>query len=119
MINHVDPDPTFVSERTLAPLKDSHFSDTGSTQIMIDAPRNDDFSFRRLCEKRKSSSTLIKFQNNTYASMTTTFVENTLTQLRKVAGDRPGARQREAGRTHEGLQAGTWKVYAREDGTVY
>lgn len=55
---------------------------------MIDAPRNDDFSFRRLCEKRKPSSTLIKFQNNSYASMTTTFVENTLTQLRKVAGDR-------------------------------
>lgn len=88
MVNHVDPDPTFVSQRTPAPLNDRHLPDTSFTQIMIDASRNEEFSYRRLCEKRKPSSTFIRFQNNTYASMTTTFVDDTLTQLRRVAGNR-------------------------------
>ena len=57
-------------------------------QNLIDAPRNGTFSYRRLCEKRKPATTLIRFQNNTYGSTTSSFVENTLTQLRKVAGDR-------------------------------
>lgn len=88
MVNHVDPDPTFVSKSTSTRLVRKHLSDTSSVQIMIDVPRNGAFRHRRLCEKRKPSSTLIKFQNNTYASTTASFVENTLTQLRKVAGDR-------------------------------
>jgi len=57
-------------------------------QDLIDAPRNGTFSYRRLCEKRKSATTLIRFQNDTYGSTTPSFVENTLTQLRKVAGNR-------------------------------
>ncbi|KAM0713199.1 hypothetical protein Q7P35_000651 [Cladosporium inversicolor] len=44
--------------------------------------------YRRLCEKRKPATTLIRFQNNTYGSTTSSFVENALTKLRKVAGDR-------------------------------
>lgn len=57
-------------------------------QNLIDAPRDGTFSYRRLCEKRKPATTLVRFQNNTYGSTTSSFVENTLTQLRKVAGDR-------------------------------
>jgi hypothetical protein len=57
-------------------------------QNLVDAPRNGTFSYRRLCEKRKPSTTLFRFQNNTYGTTTPSFVESTLTQLRKVAGDR-------------------------------
>lgn len=57
-------------------------------QNLIDSPRNDTFSYRRLTETRKPSTTSIRFQNNTYGSPTPDFVEGTLTQLRKVAGDR-------------------------------
>ena len=57
-------------------------------QNLMDAPRNSTFSSQRLCEKRKPATTLIRFQNNTYGSTTPGFVENTLTQLRKVAGNR-------------------------------
>ena len=57
-------------------------------QNLVDTPRGGSFSYQRFCEKRKSSTTLIRFQNNTYGSTTTDFVEKTLTQLRKVAGDR-------------------------------
>ena len=88
MVNHVDPDPTFVRERTSTPLNGEQLVDPTLVQITIDVPRDGGFSHRRLCEKRKPSSTFIKFQNNTYASMTPSFVENALTQLRKVAGDR-------------------------------
>lgn len=87
LINHLDPDPTFVSERRPT-LKNRHLANTSSVQIIIDVPRNGGFSHRRLCEKRKFSTTLIKFQNNTYGSTTPSFVEDTLTKLRKVAGDR-------------------------------
>ena len=37
-------------------------------QKLIDTPRDGKFSYRRLCEKRKPSTTLIRFQNNTYGS---------------------------------------------------
>ena len=57
-------------------------------QKLIDAPRDGTFSYRRLCEKRKPSTTMIRFQNNTYGSTTPSFVEDSLTQFRKVAGDR-------------------------------
>lgn len=57
-------------------------------QNLVDAPRGGAFNYQRLCKNRKSSSTLIRFQNNTYGSTTSSFVEKTLTQLRKVAGDR-------------------------------
>lgn len=57
-------------------------------QNLVDAPRGGPFSYQRLREKRKPSTTLIRFQNNTYGSTTASFVEKTLTQLRKVAGDR-------------------------------
>jgi hypothetical protein len=57
-------------------------------QNLIDVPRNGTFSYRRLCEQRKSATTLIRFQNNTYGSTTPSFVENTLIQLRKVARNR-------------------------------
>lgn len=67
VLNHMDPDPTF---------------------LIVDSPRNGDFSYRRLCEKRVPSSAMIKFRNNTYGLTTSGFVEGTLTQLRKVAGDR-------------------------------
>jgi hypothetical protein len=88
LINHLDPDPTFVSIKTPTPPNDKHLADTSFVQIIIDVPRNGSFSYRRLCEKRKPSTTSIKFQNNTYGSTTPGFIEDTLTKLRKVAGDR-------------------------------
>lgn len=67
VLNHVDPDPTFP---------------------IVDSPRDGTFSYRRLCEARQPSSVVIKFRNNTYGLTTPNFVEQTLAQLRKVAGDR-------------------------------
>lgn len=67
VLNHVDPDPTF---------------------FIVDVPRDEEFSNQRLCKKRVPASARIKFRNNTYGLTTSNFVEQTLTQLRKVAGDR-------------------------------
>lgn len=66
-INHMDPDPTF---------------------FVVDQPQDGTFGFRRLCEKRQPSFASIKFKNNTNGIASTGFVERTLTQLRKVTGDR-------------------------------
>lgn len=74
----------------MGPNDTKHLADTLASlkQNLVDTPRGGTFSYRRLCEKRKSASTLIRFENNTYGSTTSSFVEDTLTQFRKVAGDR-------------------------------
>lgn len=90
VINHMDPNPTFVSAVPRGPCDTEQWANAWLPfeQNLVDAPRDGTFRYRRICDKRKPSTTLIRFQNNTYGSTTPSFVEETLTQLRKVAGDR-------------------------------